>query len=183
MSEIQWRHVVEIEPAFDKRDPDPNKNYGIGAAQVRFVLIGPDGAVQLLVGTNWYLPAQRADSEGWKPLNGRAHWNCYPRAWDLGYHSRVPRYEGQSQQSDACPYLNGDPCFYDGSSLNGEPVLERMIAEGHSALWEDLLKFYFRIFKSDAERTIGEAGFGEVLSAVMRALGVDTSAEPTSNAD
>lgn len=43
-------------PAFDKTDPDPSKNYGVSDVTLRFTLIKDNKAVELDLGTNWYLP-------------------------------------------------------------------------------------------------------------------------------
>lgn len=48
--------ITVFDPAFDKRDPDPKKNYGIHGVELRMVLKGPEGAVQFIVFTGWMLP-------------------------------------------------------------------------------------------------------------------------------
>jgi hypothetical protein len=48
--------IIEFTPAFDKRDPNPKKNYGVHGVELRFVVKGEAGAVQFLIFTNWHLP-------------------------------------------------------------------------------------------------------------------------------
>lgn len=128
--EIKWR------PAFDKRNPDPNKNYGIHGAEMAWYLKGPEGAIQFVIYTNWHLPHVRAEGEGrWEPFM----WQ--PEAADIGYHSPVPRYEGQKPVESECKLLGG-PCYYDGSSLNAEPILETLIRDGDEAVWEEMARYY-----------------------------------------
>lgn len=44
--------ITEITPAWDKRDPDPKKNYGIHGCELRMYLKGELGTVQFIVYTN-----------------------------------------------------------------------------------------------------------------------------------
>ena len=113
------RHDIRFRVAFDKRSPEPNKNYGIGDMHIIFLVIGPKGAVQWLIGTGWYVDS------ACKHLMGFARNSLTdqrrPNGWDLGYHSKEPKYEDQSpmDQCDIC-----EPCYYDGSSLNAELPIE-----------------------------------------------------------
>lgn len=101
----------------------------------------------------------------------------HPMPADLGYHSRVPMYEGQTpmgsqkkipgaiernlkikdaskwepvyEQTDdfhPCKWLDGAPCYYDGSGLNAEPVFELLIEKGSDAVWEYLENYYEEVF-------------------------------------
>jgi len=126
---------VEFTPAFDKRNTDPNKNYGIGSVNIRFLLRGPRGVVQFLILSGWYLPEVQSEL-------GRGTFHDYPLAADLGYHSPVPMYEGQEPITDSCEYLDGRPCYYDGSSLAAKRVYERLLREGDAGVWSELEDYY-----------------------------------------
>jgi len=131
--------IVEVSPAFDRRDPDPSKNYGIHGAEIKFILKGPAGAAQFVICTNWMLPHVQ------KEIGPRKGWTTYcavPMGADVGYHSPVPMYEDQEPIAEECPYLDGRPCYYDGSGLRAEELLERMIEEGDSAVWRELERVY-----------------------------------------
>ena len=65
---------------------------------------------------------------------------------DIGYHSPVPYYEGQEVIQQSCEYLNGKPCYYDGSSLNAVKYFDIMVREGSEALWKALEKYYDDVF-------------------------------------
>ena len=132
--------ITEIEPAWDKRSADPNKNYGISAVTLRFVLKGELGAVQFVIFTGWYLPEIR-DEKGLSLTSIRT-----PMAYDLGYHSPKPMYDGQQKMTEKCPCLNGKPCYYDGSTLNAEPVLDIMVRQGGEAMWKELENAYLGWF-------------------------------------
>ena len=129
--------IVRFSPAYNK-----GKEYGIGAVRICFVLKGELGAVQFLIGTDWYLP------EDQKRVAAMPHLSWHetqPMGWDLGYHSPVPQYDEQGTMG-ACEYLDGKPCYYDGSTLNAEPVRDKFLAGGDDAVWDELGQLYVRMF-------------------------------------
>ena len=183
-AETNRQRIVEFEPAFDKTDPDPDKNYGVGAAKIRFVLKGPEGAVQFLVHTGWYLPhlwrgLLQAETKWAKEHPTYGPLSIGPEGWDLGYHSPRPMYDGQTPMGavevsfkdgayedllgngdmvkmptsretgtfDPCQYLDGAPCYYDGSGLNAKPVMELLLREGSDAVWARLEEYYDDTFQ------------------------------------
>jgi hypothetical protein len=148
MNEKKQR-LVEWTPAFDKRDPNPSKNYGIHGMNLRFVLKGERGAIQFLIFTGWHLPRVQEEFK-------RKGWDSSPMPADLGYHSLAPHYEGQGVQSDSCEYCDGKPCYYDGSGLNAEPVFDKFVSEGEEAMWAELASYYELVF-GGAERRVGAA--------------------------
>jgi len=151
-----FEKIVEFIPAYDKTNPDPSKNYGIGSVNIRFVFKGDKGAVQFVIGTNWHLPhIQRQFFD--KPF---PYFQLQPMAYDLGYHSDKPIRDYQSDvprkdengedefttPSRECPYTKSGRCFYDGSTLNAEPIVEVLLSEGHEGVWRELEKYYKDIF-------------------------------------
>lgn len=132
--------VIEINGAWDKRDPDPAKNYGIHGMEMRFILKGPAGAVQFLVYTNMHLPSVQRELAGQPSLS-----SLFPMGADIGYHARTPQYEGQGPR-DTCPYLDGDPCYYDGSGCAASDFMPQFLAGGSDAVWEMLEKRYISQF-------------------------------------
>ncbi len=134
--------IVSFEPAHHKGVVD-GKDYGIGAVRIRFVLRGKLGAVQLLLGTDWYLPA---DQQGTAVQRLRDIMGVQPNGWDIGYHSPVPMFEDQKPISESCEYMDGKPCYYDGSSLAAEELRDRLLSEGDAGVWASLLDYYVRTF-------------------------------------
>jgi hypothetical protein len=63
MNLSKFERIVQFLPAFDKRHPDPSKNYGIHGVELRMVLKGPKGAVQFVLFTNWQLLHITRESE------------------------------------------------------------------------------------------------------------------------
>lgn len=137
--------IVQFQPAFDKRHKDPNKNYGIHGVTLRMVLKGKNGAVQFVVYTNWHLPHVQEE------LNSKSlDWELRgPMPADLGYHSPHPMYEGQQPMRGTCDIL-GTQCYYDGSTLNSEPVFERLLEEGDAGVWAELESYYESHFGRDS---------------------------------
>jgi hypothetical protein len=101
-----------------------------------WLLKGPDLVVQFLL---------RMDHEG----------KLEP--WDLGFHCSFD--PGWSTEMDDCDVLPGGKCWYDGSSLNADPVFDRLCREGLDGLWAELEDYYDGLFKSFAEeRLAGRTG-------------------------
>jgi len=148
--------IIKFNPAWDKRDPDPSKNYGIHGVELAMILKGDQGAVQFVVYTNWHLPHVKEELDE-KLLKGAGQGNLnnylfciiHPLPADLGYHSPIPTYEGQSIISDSCEYLNGNPCYYDGSGLEAERIYEILLNEGSDGVWRELEDYYKTIFGSE----------------------------------
>ncbi len=53
---------ITMTPAYDKRDPDPSKNYGVHGVNIVYVLKGKLGAVQFVLYTNWMGTKYREES-------------------------------------------------------------------------------------------------------------------------
>jgi hypothetical protein len=147
VSERKLERIVEITPAFDKRDQDPRKDRGVHGCELRMLLKGPEGAVQFVLFTGWYLPGV---IEWWKSRGLDTTQAAMPA--DLGYHSRVPMYEGQNAIMESCPYLDGAPCYYDGSSLNAEGVFQLLLEGGSDAVWSRLEEFYEDTFDRENDQ-------------------------------
>lgn len=142
--------IIEIIPAFDKRYTTPGKNYGVHGVDMRFVLKGNEGAVQFVLYTNWHLPHVEKELDSRTDI-GFPHLSCHPQPADLGYHSPRPVYEGHKVVNDKCPYIDGRPCYYDGSGLNAEEVYKVMVEKGGDAMWKELKDYYDRTFKKVEE--------------------------------
>ena len=140
----EFRYLIEWSPAFDKRDPDPKKNYGIHGMELCFVLIGPKGATQFVIFTNWMLPQVRAP---WDEMI-KAHL-LQPIPADVGYYAYVAQYDGQTPLFPECEYLGGKPCYYDGSGLQAEGLFDEFVAKGEEVVWSTLRERYDRLAGSE----------------------------------
>jgi hypothetical protein len=143
----KFERLVEFSPAYDKRNPNPDKNYGIHGVEIRFVLKGLKGATQFVIYTSWYLPHVQRELYGKGELNSSLKYGgIEPMGTDIGYHSPISKYEGQKVMSDHCPYLDGKPCYYDGSSLRAGEFIPEFLEGGDKAVWKMLEDEYGRRF-------------------------------------
>lgn len=134
---------VSFRPSFDFRRGGAANDYGIGSVRITFRLVGEKGAVQWMIGTDWFVESARKHlatfpRRDWD--DGRA-----PKGWDLGYHSPTPHYEGQ--ESRECDLLPGGHCYYDGSGLNADLLIEGFLAGGDDWVWSRLEAYYANTFE------------------------------------
>lgn len=133
---------VQLLPAYDKRP-----EYGVHCVELRMVLTGTKGVVQFVLYTGWYLPENKETSERLGSIfNGR------PMPAELGYHARKPVRDWQKKDEPSfgsCEYLDGDPCWYDGSGLNAERVYQLLLKGGSDAVWEELESYYEAVFGTE----------------------------------
>lgn len=146
MSEERFEREIKFRPAFDNRSDDPSKNYGVGALKMTWLLKGELGVIQFVVSTGWYLPEVEAEWDSSELARSRE-----PDAWDIGYHSPTPHYEDQPKMD--CDLFPQGFCYYDGSSLSAEPILQALLCEGHEAVWSRMEDWYRRTFKPEIEAT------------------------------
>jgi hypothetical protein len=148
----KFEKITTITPAFDRRDPNPNKNYGIHGCELRMVLKGELGATQFLVFTNWQLPHVTEEFLN-KNYTRKIELKCafLPTPADVGHHSPKPFYEEQTKRDD-CPYLDGNPCYYDGSGLRAEEWYDILVEYGSDKIWEMLEEEYYSRFCDNLEK-------------------------------
>lgn len=128
------QRIVKFSKAFDKRSPEPSKNYGVGGVNCWMILRGEKGAVQFVFSTGIYLPHILDEWEVKGYVNK-------PMGFDVGYHSPTPMYEGQKQM-DSCVLLPEGKCYYDGSGLRGNEWFKIFMEEGDEAIWKLLEEDY-----------------------------------------
>ena len=139
----EFEKLVFVSPAFDKRSDDPSKDYGISACQITFILKGPLGAVQFMIGTDWHLPDVQRERRQWQYNFDQQYDKIHPQGWDVGYHSPRPMYCDHKPMKN-CYVL--ETCYYDGSSLLAEDWVPQFIAGGTEWLWPALQQEYQRHF-------------------------------------
>lgn len=136
--------ITKFHPAFDKRDPDPNKDCGIHGVDLRMILKGELGAVEFSVFTNWHLP--HVAKELRERMSSETYILYEPIPASLGFHSYKPIYENQKPTSEICEFLNNKPCYYDQSSLISERIFNILVEKGSDAVWEELEVIYNQQF-------------------------------------
>lgn len=140
--------IVEFQPAYDRRDPDPKKNYGIHGAEIRMTVKDARGAVGFRVFTNWQLPHVARERFEREAAEGNAEdldLFFAPSAAGLSYHSPTQQWEGQQGATD-CPFLPGQTCYYGESITASDPYLAALIAQGGDAVWAMLEKRHADLF-------------------------------------
>lgn len=134
-------HWVDFRAAYDKKA----EGYGIGSMKAIFYARGPKGAVQWMIGLPFYTASVRPDAASWPPSMRAQH---RPEGWDLGYHAHEPQYDGQTAMQDDCE-ITGGPCFYAGSGLNADLLIEGFIEGGTEWLWPQLDAYYRCTFEGE----------------------------------
>lgn len=127
-------HKLVMLPAFDLRDTNPAKNFGICCVRLNFISQRENRAVVWTFFTNWYLPQNRRGD------------NVTDGLGSIDYHSPVPFYEGQLATTD-CSFTGGD-CYSGGSGLRSNTLFDKFIADPQE-VWKtldsDLLELEERI--------------------------------------
>jgi len=128
----RFKKRIIFREAFDRRHPDPSKNGGIGGVDISFYLTGKMAVMQFRLATRWNLPSvPKSDNE--------------PFPYDVGYHSPLPMYEGQSCMGP-CDLLNGKDCYYDGSTLRADEYFKILVEKGSKGVWKELKEDYYARF-------------------------------------
>ena len=149
---MNMERIVQFQPAFNRRDDDPNKNYEIHGVTLRMILKGNKGATQFVLYTNWQLPHVTKEFKYEdRFIYNDVHYSCRPTPADVGYHSLVPQYEGQTPMEGICNVL-GVQCYCDGSFLQAEKVYERLLIEGDEGVWKELEDRYRSLFGDDNDQ-------------------------------
>jgi hypothetical protein len=135
-----FKRTIMFKPGFDWRAEESSRNYGIGSTRIWFVLTGEKGAVQWQIGTDWYPESARRHLMNFstKPAPNK------PQGWDLGYHSRTPMYEDHSAME--CDTLPEGKCYYDGSCLSADLLVEGFLNGGDDWVWNRLEAYYAHVF-------------------------------------
>ncbi len=127
--------------------PGGGGSHGRSGLSVEFYVKGEKGVLQFVTFTGWE-PEPFDASKDAKSRRERAD-GMFPMPSDLGYHSPVPLYEGQSKM-ETCQFFEGG-CYYDGSTLNAEEPFRVLCNDGLRALWAYLEAVYRSQFE-DGER-------------------------------
>lgn len=163
------KKIIEFYPAFDKRDDDPKKDYGIHGANLYMALKGELGAVSFTLYTNWHLPSVIEEHK--RKQESTVVLERYPFTFvmapmpaDIGYHSPKPMWDdqlpmgvmhtyddegernGTKGEPRPCDLLDGKPCHYDGSSLHAEKYFNILVAEGTEGFWKAMEEYYTNLF-------------------------------------
>jgi hypothetical protein len=76
-------------------------------------------------------------------------WCSSPIPMDLGYHSIRPMFGGDKIQD--CCFLEGKPCYYDGSSLPAIDLWNKFVELGFEETFSEMERLYKTQFKDEEE--------------------------------
>lgn len=149
--------ILESRPAYDRRDPNPARNYGIGSVTLHFTLVGPKGAVSWQLLTGWMPTSVLAERFGMVSSTGKAYahlargsaadafGHSLPDAGEVAWHHPEPHRLGAEPQK--CPYLPAGLCYNDVGYTAGEAILEGLLKGGVTAVWDLLAEHYRHTFE------------------------------------
>ena len=141
MSKSDNTKKIEFRAGYDKRDANPEKNYGVAGVHVGFYYGNPvDGFVQFTIITDWYPTCLKEEKKGMQERVA----GIYPMPADLGYHSPVPHYDDHGKMD--CDMMEQGFCYYDGSTLNAERIMKILTDEGSDAVWVALEEYWDDLF-------------------------------------
>jgi hypothetical protein len=147
-------------PAFDKTDPDPKKDYGVGCLELRFLLIGEKGVVEFQLLTQWFqehVMVRRLESlkkdiwMGKQDFLLRHFLDPFPA--DVNYWSLNRISEDDTIFAEGVSYVfDGKPCYYGYKYVDSDDTrsvdnaLRKLVEEGDEALWKYLEEYYLEVF-------------------------------------
>lgn len=86
----------------------------------------------------WRMPDKVSDLYGMQKIGGK-----WWMGTDVGRHTARPVAEWDTKAHDGCEYLDGMPCYYDGSSLQALELLQRAVSAGsEDAIWAELAGYF-----------------------------------------
>jgi hypothetical protein len=148
MSELQRELIVY--PAYDRR----SEGYGQHCVDMLWLVKGELGVIQFRLFTGWSAAVIGKPDLDWSDLHATLPrmYETTEKVWppmpaDIGYHSPVPKYEGQEPMGK-CDLLPQGFCYYDGSGLNADRYFSILVHEGGEALWKALEQYYAELFET-----------------------------------
>lgn len=135
--------ILEMTPGYICQKTG-GSSHGKHGMNLRFVYRKDGKAVQFLMFAMDWMPGAGTRYGSQERLSG-------VMAADLGFHSPTPRYDGHESMGP-CEYLGGEPCYYDRSGLNAEPVLESFFIGGLPEVWGQLREYYDNVFATEADQ-------------------------------
>lgn len=129
---------VSFAAAYDQRDPNPLKNYGIHGVHITFLVSRDGEGLTFGVSTNWRLPHVQAETDAIPGPDWDPHFHYRPTGFDVCMHRKTPAYEGQTPVKSCT--ITGGACYGDGSALLGDSFLQTLIEGGDEALFARMEK-------------------------------------------
>jgi len=156
MEKEKLERITFFSPAYDKRSSDPKKDYGIGPVKCFMLVKGSKGVTHFIFSTGMLLDSTMEEYIATGRATYEKHeWGHYylnkPMAYDVGYHSLEPLYDYHKENGPRpnCEWLDGRPCYGDGSALRADEWFKILLAEGSDKIWEMLEEEYYETFNQE----------------------------------
>jgi len=150
----ELKKEIVFNPAYDRRNPDPTKNFGIGSVLCSMILSGNEGAVVFNFSTGMLLPSTIKEyietGKACYKINsdGMVYFLNIPCALDIACHSKKPLDDDHSILNKTCDYI-GQPCYYESSSIEADEYLQILIEKGSEPIWDLLTSYYNETFNKN----------------------------------
>jgi hypothetical protein len=133
----EFKREVSFNPAYDRRDPDPKKNYGIHGVDCTFTVSKNGKGVTFSLFTNWMLPHVQEETDAREPGTGYTRYMFHkPQPAGVDFHDSKPHYEGH-RCITGCKVTGGD-CYSDGSGMLADEFYETLLREGSEGVFKRL---------------------------------------------
>lgn len=124
-------------PAFEARDPNPSKDYGIGGVHLTFAERRGDLTIDCSFFTDWHLP------EVQERLSTKLDRYFNPKPMCNGIYWHRPKRTNEYQADTKDCILSGGQCFGEvGSALYGDVITKRLLLEGSEGVWNEIDKAF-----------------------------------------
>lgn len=104
---------------------------------IRFYLKGEKGVIQFCITTGWNHQMTGFEEK------------VRSYAYDIGYHSPIPKYDDHKPM-EKCKFY--EKCYYDGSSMYAHELFDKLIDYGDEYIWWKMEEFYNHHFNSEEIR-------------------------------
>jgi hypothetical protein len=138
---------IDFECAYGSKNCAPGEggSHGKSSVTIVFAVKGEKGAINFSIYSGWLPVFQKQDDIG--SYSGIKFNSGSFMPADLGYHAKEPQYEGQTVCQESCLWLDGAPCYYDGSGLAAYEAMYTLVNGGDDELWKYLEDVYLARFQ------------------------------------
>jgi hypothetical protein len=140
-----YERRVDATAAYDKRHPQPSKDYGIHGVEFRFCLIGDAAAVSFGISTGWHLPSVVGVNEDSRPAytQALAQFNrgigSYPLPMSMHFHVATPIHDYLAEhEPNECDLLPGGKCYGDVTFTGSDRPFFALLRGGLDGMWKEL---------------------------------------------
>ena len=131
----RFERKIAFVPAFDKRDLDPRKNYGVHGAEIRFTLRDTEtkDVLCFVLYTNWMTRDVQVETDARYPGGSFPYMFHKPQPAGCDLHlAKKPNVDYASYR-EHCE-LTGGECWCDGTAITDD-LFYTLVEQGEEAFW------------------------------------------------